>query len=442
MMMKKLLFLAVSLLAITSCSTGRSIGTTGTIAQDNVDYSTYFTSKTMRYDFHHAGNSENEYYYFDRLIREGEWAGSRVSLINPFDYGEQHYRIIDAASGKVIYKNNYCTLFNEWQTTPEATATQRSFPESVIFPEPKSDFIIEFYARNKKSKVWEKKEAHKISVNDYNIYPSHSSYESIDIHIGGDIAHSLDIVLLPDGFTAKEKEKFVESCRMWSDALFLYAPFTQNRSRINIRAVWAPSQESGISIPGKNEWKNTLLGCRFYTFNSERYQMTEEFQKVRDIAAAVPYETIFILTNTDKYGGGGIYNHYGLGSAGKTGRTGEVYVHEFGHSLMGLGDEYVEIGNTVSALYPEGVEPWEPNLTRFVNFKGKWEEMIAEGTPIPTVKAEGSTEKDWKIGAYEGGGYLEKRIYRGWPECMMKALTDFCPVCQDAINRYLDYLCR
>ena len=428
--------------AITSCSTTRKAESAEAIVQHDVNYSDYFTDKTMRYDFHHAGNSVNEYYYFDKLIREGEWAGSRVSLINPFDYGEQHFRIIDAASGNVIYKNNYCTLFNEWQTTPEAAVTARAFPESVIFPEPKNDFIIEFYARNKQSKAWEKKESHKISVNDYNIYPGHSSYENIEIHIGGDIALSLDIVLLPDGFNATEREKFVAACKMWSDALFSYAPFTQNKHRINVRAVWAPSQESGISKPGTGEWKNTLLGSRFFTFNSERYQMTEEFQKVRDVAAAAPYESIFILTNTDKYGGGGIYNFYGLGSAGKTGRTGEVYVHEFGHSLMGLGDEYIEIGNTVSALYPEGVEPWEANLTRFVDFNGKWEKMIAEDTPIPTPRIEGSTEKEWKIGAYEGGGYLEKGVFRGWPECMMKALTDFCPVCQDAITRYLDYICK
>lgn len=428
--------------AFISCSTTRNAEKAESIALHDVNYSDYFTDRTMRYDFHHAGNSGNEYYYFDKLIREGEWAGSRVSLINPFDYGEQHFRIIDTASGKVIYKNNYCTLFNEWQTTPEAAVTERSFPESVIFPEPKNDFTIEFYARNKKSKVWEKKESHSVSVNDYNIYTSHSDYENIDIHIGGDIAHSLDIVLLPDGFTATEKEKFVAACRMWTDALFSYAPFTQNRHRINIRAVWAPSQESGISEPGTGKWKNTLLECRFYTFNSERYQMTEEFQKVRDVAAAAPYESIYILTNTDKYGGGGIYNFYGLGSAGKTGHTGEVYVHEFGHSLMGLGDEYIEVGNTVSALYPEGVEPWEANLTRFVDFNGKWEKMIAEGTPIPTPRPEGSTEKEWEIGAYEGGGYLEKGVFRGWPECMMKALTDFCPVCQEAITRYLDYMCK
>ncbi len=438
--MKRPFMLLALAAALFSCSTARQ--GTSTAVEENVSYSDYFTERTMRYDFQHAGDSSNERYYFDRLIREGEWAGSRAALINPFDYGEQHFRIIDAASGKVIYKNNYCTLFNEWQTTPEAAAIERSFPESVIFPEPKNDFIIEFYARNKKSKAWEKKQSHRVSVSDYNIRPGSSSYESADIHIGGDVAHSLDIVLLPDGFTATEKEKFIAACRMWSDALFSYAPFTQNRHRINIRAVWAPSAQSGISKPGTGEWKNTLLDCRFFTFGSERYQMTEEFQKVRDVAAAVPYESIFILTNTDKYGGGGIYNFYGLGSAGKTGRTGEVYVHEFGHSLMGLGDEYIEIGNTVSALYPEGVEPWEANLTRFVNFNGKWEKMIADGTPVPTSIAEGSTEKEWKVGAYEGGGYLEKGVYRGWPECMMKALTDFCPVCQEAISRYLDYICK
>ena len=440
-MKKTLLLLAMAALQI-SCTTTKDLGKAEPVTQQQINYDDYFASNTMRYDFHHAGDNSNEYYYFDKLIREGEWAGSKASLINPFDYGEQQFRILDASSGKVIYKNNYCTLFNEWQTTPEASSTSRSFPESVIFPEPKNDFIIEFYARNKKSKEWEKKQSHKVNVKDYNIYPSNSNYENADIHIGGDIAHSLDIVLLPDGFTATEKEKFIAACHMWSDALFSYSPFKENKHRINIRAVWAPSEESGISKPGTGEWKNTLLECRFFTFNSERYQMTEEFQKVRDVAASAPYESIFILTNTDKYGGGGIYNHYGLGSAGKTGRTGEVYVHEFGHSLMGLGDEYIEIGNTVSALYPEGVEPWEANLTRFVDFNGKWEKRIAKDTPIPTIKTEGSHERDWKIGAYEGGGYLEKGIYRGWPECMMKALTDFCPVCQDAISKYLDYICK
>ena len=440
--MKKRVLYALATAALLSCGTSKQVTTAQPVSDNTVNYNEFFTGSTMRFDFHHAGDSKEEFYYFDKVIREGEWAGSKVSLINPFDYGEQHFRVIDIASGKVIYKNNYCTLFNEWQTTPDAVVSSRSFPEGVIFPEPAKDFRIEFYARNKVTKAWEKRYAQEVKVGDYNIAPQKEQHECVDIHIGGDIAHSLDIVLLPDGFTADEKEKFLASCKMWSDTLFSYAPFTENSHRINIRAVWAPSKEKGVSKPGIGKWVDNLLGTRFYTLNSERYQMTEEFQKVRDVAAAVPYESIFILTNTDKYGGGGIYNFYGLGSAGKTGLTGEVYVHEFGHSLMGLGDEYIEKGNTVSALYPEGKEPWEANLTRFVNFKGKWEDRIDKDTPIPTTVAEGTTEKDWKIGAYEGGGYLEKGVFRGWPECMMKALTDFCPVCQEAIKKYLDYICK
>ena len=335
--MKKVFLILISLALSVSCSTQKKSIAAVPVTDANVGYGEFFTGNTMRFDFHHAGDSKEEFYYFDRVIREGVWAGSHVSLINPFDYGEQHFRIIDKATGKVIYKNNYCTLFNEWQTTPEAVATSRSFPESVIFPEPKNDYSIEIYARNKVSKVWERKFVQAVDVEDYNILPARGrKYDSVDIHIGGDLEHSLDIVLLPDGFTDGEKEKFVESCKMWSDALFKYAPFSDNPHRINIRAVWAPSAEKGIDKPGFGKWVDNLLGTRFFTFNSERYQMTEEFQKVRDVAAEVPYESIFILTNTDKYGGGGIYNFYGLGSAGKTGLTGEVYVHEFGHSLMGI----------------------------------------------------------------------------------------------------------
>ena len=437
--------LTITALLSTPACKAANTATVSTEGETNItcnNFDSRFTGNTMRFDFHHAGDSKQEFYYFDKVVREGIWAGSKTSLINPFDYGEQHFRIIDTKTGDVLYKNNYCTLFNEWQTTPEAIVSSRSFPEGVIFPEPKEDFTIEFYARNKETKEWEKRYSQNVSVKDYNIVPSKKQHESIDIHIGGDIEHSLDIVLLPDGFTAEEKEKFIASCIMWKDALFQYAPFTENAYRINIRAVWAPSNEKGISKPGIGKWVDNLLGTRFYTLGSERYQMTEEFQKVRDIASNAPYESIFILTNTDKYGGGGIYNFYGLGSAGKTGLTGEVYVHEFGHSLMGLGDEYIEIGNTVSALYPAGREPWEANLTRFVNFNGKWEDLIGKDVEIPTVAPEGTTEKDWVIGAYEGGGYLEKGIYRGWPECMMKALTDFCPICQRAITRYLDYICE
>ena len=66
--------------------------------------------------------------------------------------------------------------------------------------------------------------------------------------------------------------------------------------------------ESGVTIPGEHVWRNTAAQARYYTFDSERYQMIEDFQGLRDIAAHVPYDHIYVLSNTQKYGGGGIYN--------------------------------------------------------------------------------------------------------------------------------------
>ena len=230
---------------------------------DETEYDKYFTGETMRFDLKHSGNSSEEHYSYGCMKREGKWAGSHKSLINPFGYGEQMFRIIDTEENKIIYQNNYCTLFNEWQTTAEAQTTIRSYAESVIFPCPKRNFTIEIFARNKVSKVFEKKFSYNANINDYNIEPYRKNYESVDIHIGGSIANSLDIVLLPDGFTVEEKVKFLDACKAWQDALFGYAPFTSNKNRINIRAVCAPSTESGINIPGKDVLKKTRNDCRY-----------------------------------------------------------------------------------------------------------------------------------------------------------------------------------
>ena len=205
--MRKAYFILALLPILFSCSIKKEITNNHIPQNAYVAYSEYFTENTMRFDFHHSGNCDCEMYHFDRVIREGIWAGSKISLINPFNYGEQMFRIIDSRTGNVIYKNNYCTLFNEWQTTPEATVTSRSFPESVIFPEPKDNFIIEFYARNKVSKIWEKKYSQAVDVRSYDIVPGKMPHEYCDIHIGGNITNSLDIVLLPDGFTETEKEE-------------------------------------------------------------------------------------------------------------------------------------------------------------------------------------------------------------------------------------------
>jgi len=411
------------------------------VGNSRAQFETYFSDKTLRFDFYHGGDAQNQEYYFDELKEEPYWAGSKVSLIDTTGYGVQMFKIIDKASGREIYSRSYCTLFNEWQTTPEARKVRKAIPESVIFPYPKNDVRIEIYARNRKN-VFEKKFEQDISPDSYFIRKFRPRYETFEVAYNGNPSNRVDIVLLPEGYTANEKEKFAEACRVFAREFFSYSPYRENAARFNIRAVWAPSDESGVTIPGEHIWRNTAANAQFYTFDSERYQMIEDFQGVRDIAAHAPYDYIYILSNTQKYGGGGIYNFYGISAAHHPSRTGKIYVHEFGHVLLGLGDEYV--GNvSYNEMYPPKVEPWEANLTTLTAFdKKEWKKMLGKGTPVPTP-AEGA--KIDQVGVYEGGGYASKGVYRPAPNCLMNNLHNidvFCPVCKQAIQRQIDFLCR
>ena len=102
----------------------------------------------------------------------------------------------------------------------------------------------------------------------------------------------------------------------------------------------------------------------------------------------------------------------------------EVFVHEFGHSFAGLGDEYYDSETSYEDFYNIKIEPWEPNITTKVNFAEKWEDMVGTNG----------------VGLFEGGGYMAKGIFRPREDCRMKTNTakDFCPVCQRAINRMID----
>ncbi|MCK7520132.1 MAG: M64 family metallopeptidase [Ignavibacteriales bacterium] len=80
----------------------------------------------------------------------------------------------------------------------------------------------------------------------------------------------------------------------------------------------------------------------------------------------------------------------------------------------------------------------DPNLTTLVDFDSKWKDIVEEETPIPTPDTD---EFKDKVGAFEGGGYMEKGIYRPMHDCSMKSITvdNFCPVCKRAIQQMIDF---
>src|SRR6185295_5818968 len=186
-----------------------------------------------------------------------------------------------------------------------------------------------------------------------------------------------------DGYTAGERAKFESDAKRLLAVFFATSPFKERENDINVWGLAPASIDSGISRPSDRVYKRTPLGTTYDTFDSERYVLTEENRKFRDIAANAPYEAVEIITNSKTYGGGGIYNLYSTVAA-DSGFAPYIFVHEFGHHLAGLADEYYT--SAVAYLPPaQKVEPWEPNVTALLEpLKLKWRDLVAPGTKIPT----------------------------------------------------------
>ncbi len=56
-----------------------------------ITFDQYFQNKTLRLDYYHTGNSCEDSYSFDELIEEPFWGGSRINLLDKFDYGKYKF---------------------------------------------------------------------------------------------------------------------------------------------------------------------------------------------------------------------------------------------------------------------------------------------------------------------------------------------------------------
>ncbi|MDP4238546.1 MAG: M64 family metallopeptidase [Bacteroidota bacterium] len=402
-------------------------------------YNDFFNDKACRVDFHFCGNAQQTNIFLDKVKQEPFWGGRRGHLSNNLNLGDYRFRVLDSISHQQIYLDGFSSLYHEWQTSPEALTTNKSFEQTIQFPFPRKAVTLIIEKRTDLDH-WSELFRYKLSPTDkliQHINPKVVPVKIISKNAAPDKA--IDIAVIAEGYTAKEQRKFYRDAQRLAENLLTHEPFTKYKSRINIYAVAATSEESGISLSTDSVWKNTAVGSHFYTFYEPRYLTTLNTFKVRDLAALVPYDAIYVLANTTTYGGGGIYNFYALTAAGNKLST-QVTVHEFGHSFAGLADEYFyEKQDALDGMYDIKKEPWEPNITSLVQFDRKWKNKIPEGTPIPTPPTE---ENKTKIGIFEGGGYLTKGMYRPMFDCRMRTnqAPEFCPVCQQAVERMILFL--
>ena len=444
----------------------------------------FFVKRTLRVDLFHTGTQGEEVFAIDQFYEEGEWAGSHTNRVDQLNLGEYQARVYDVKSATVIFSRGYSTVFNEWQTTGEAgKGIYRTFHESILVPMPKAKIQFTIYRRDAQMLFREVfstliDPAAPAQINHAVRDPKFKAEKIMD---HGDPASKVDIVILGDGYSKDELDKFRKDARHFNEVMFSTSPFKERKKDFNVWIVEVVSQDSGIPKPDKSIWKPSALGCEYNTFGSPRYILSKNNKAIRDAAGQVPYDVITILINDNRYGGGGIYNLYATTYAntdkpGMEWQRDYVYVHEFGHSFAGLGDEYYSSSVSYDAFYQKDVEPWELNITALLDKDNiKWKAFIESGMPIPTPweKAEydslarerakldrladdyyekrepiirrqhellKSSQYAGKVGAFEGAGYESRGLYRPSVDCRMFSLSlvDFDPVCRATIERVID----
>lgn len=393
----------------------------------------HFEDRTLRFDFMLAGNHTAIRVYPQQMLEEAGWAGPVISPEEDPGYGTYRFQVFDAATGQLIFRKGFATLFQEWQTTAEAKKMERAFYQAVFMPFPKKLVKLSIEARNWEG-TFDEVYSTVIDPADYFIRKEKPVTPDVtSIVRSGDPKDKVDLVFLSEGYTSSEREKFLKDAEEMSRYLFSVAPFSEHRDQFNVSALWVASDDSGTDIPGRNIYRNTRYNSTFYTFDIDRYLTTSDMKQIYDDLRGVTWDHFLVLVNSGDYGGGGFYNLLGIGTTGHP-LSQKVMVHEFGHSFAGLGDEYYTSEVAYENYYNLEVEPWEPNLTTMADFESKWKGLIIAGVPVPTPRTEQYTNT---VGVFEGGGYMSKGIFSPMMDCRMKSngADEFCPVCREAIRR-------
>ncbi len=419
-----------------------TLGLPVTLMGHPVVFDEVFTDSTLRLDYIFSGTNRTQHISLKALSKTSGWYGRRHNLEQQYLHGNGQLVVLDAISGDTLYQHSFSTLFQEWQSTEEATHVERSFDNSYLIPFPQRPVDVVCTLTDTHNRVTSQL-CHRVDPHDILIRDRSAEEQTPWQYIrqGGDSKSCIDVAFVAEGFTEEQMPDFLAMCDSSVSALMAHEPFHSLMDRFNFVAIMPRSAQDGISIPRRNMWFNTALGSHYDTFYTARYLTIPSVHRLFDTCTGIPFEHFIILANTEEYGGGGIYNSYTIASAKSRRSKLEVIVHEFGHSFGGLGDEYY-YDDQFETMYPADTEPWEPNLTTLVDFDSKWRDMLPAGTTIPTTPSGKNLTRE--IGVYEGGGYQSKGVYRPAQECRMKVneVPEFCPVCQRAIRRLIDFYTR
>lgn len=238
----------------------------------------------------------------------------------------------------------------------------------------------------------------------------------------GDLDRRINIVILAEGYTEDEQEKFISDAESFSAQLFEYTPFKEYQSYFNVAAIKVASNESGADHPGtaNDEGTNgppvadvdTYFNSTFDGYGIHRLLVADNGIAVGLLAEHYPsFDQIVIMVNSEIYGGSGGFTAVTSTHASAN----QIAIHEMGHSFSGLKDEYYA-GDQYAGEDINMTQNTDPVSVRWNNWVGDNDIGIHQHCCS-------GQSMDW---------------YKPNTNCLMQALSnDFCSVCVEGTIEHI-----
>lgn len=234
----------------------------------------------------------------------------------------------------------------------------------------------------------------------------------VPIRLNGPVANRINVVVLGDGYAQADMLKYATDVDLLIIGLFQQTPYADYSTYFNVFRVDVVSNESGVDHPETGVLKDTALGAAYNCGGSQRL-ICVNIALVNDVLsrsiASNARDIVVVLVNDSEYGGSG-----GSVSVASTHpQVVELMLHEMGHSVGLLGDEYTTQPPSCSSA----VEPPEANASKEASSAVKWSYWIDAGTPLPTTSTTNGVP-----GTYLGSRYCPDTLYRPTFNSKMRSL--------------------
>lgn len=408
----------------------------------------------LRIDFLHSGTPGGERYEVSGWCASATADPHRRGQLDP--RGGYRWTLLDG-DGRLLACRGYSTLLEEWQSTVvgHGEDTRREFRETHSVPWlPGTTLRLE--RRGPQDRYETLFEAPLPAAGAVPAAPPPPPRTLR--HLAGRVVVP-PLLLVSEGYTAAEAEAFFAHAQRACDVLLAASPFAEQAQRLAVAALHVPSAASGIPASPDTAGAGTAFGTSYGTFGMARYMVATDLHALHRAIDGIGHLTLVLLCNAAEYGGSGIFDSNATVAAAMDELDfGYVLLHELGHSLGGLGDEYFGKDVTYSTDGRDAWMPWEPNVSLLdADGRVKWSDRASAPVPSPwrhadflAVLRSGAPSAEQRtqlaellageplrgrVGAFEGARYQAHGMYRPEVDCRMfsKSATRYCAVCQDTM---------